>query len=86
MVVVTFGEETEQDKLIKERYNENFRGVRNLFSTDEGKRVLNFLRSRWSKTTFDQNHPSERALYQQGKIDAFNDIMSIIDSVNEGML
>ena len=86
MVVVTFGEESEKQKLFKEMYNERLRGVRNLFSTDEGKRALDFLRSRWTKTVFDQNHPSERALYQQGKIDALNDIISIIDSVNEGML
>ncbi|MBO5853172.1 MAG: hypothetical protein J6Q61_02750 [Bacteroidales bacterium] len=86
MVVMTFGEESEQEKIFKERYNESLRGVRNLFSTEEGKRVLDFLRLRWTKTTFDQNHPSERALFLQGKIDALNDIMSIIDNVNGGML
>lgn len=86
MVVVAFGEESEQDKMIKERYNENLRCVRNLFSTEEGKRALDFLRHRWTVVIFDSNHPSERALYQQGKIDALNDIETIIDNVNGGML
>lgn len=83
---MTFGEESEQEKIFKERYNESLRGVRNLFSTEEGKRALDFLRHRWTVVIFDSNHPSERALYQQGKIDALNDIEKIIDNVNGGML
>ena len=85
-MVTIFSEETEQDRLLRDRYLGEMRAVRALFSTEDGKRVLEFLRKRNTQTSFDATNPSERALYQQGKIDAINDIQNIIDDVNNGTL
>lgn len=85
-MVTIFSEETEQDRLLRDRYLGEIRAVRALFSTEEGKRVLEFLRKRNTQTSFDATNPSERALYQQGKIDAINDIQNIIDDVNNGTI
>lgn len=85
-MVTVFSEETEQDRLLRDKYLGEMKAVRALFSTEEGKRVLEFLRKRNTQTSFDATNPSERALYQQGKIDAINDIQNIIDDVNNGTL
>lgn len=85
-MVTIFSEETEQDRLLRDRYLGEMRAVRDLFSTEDGKRVLEFLRKRNTQTSFDATNPSERALYQQGKIDAINDIQTIIDEVNNGTI
>ena len=85
-MVTVFSEETEQDRLLRDKYLGEMKAVRALFSTEEGKRVLDFLRKRNTQTSFDATNPSERALYQQGKIDAINDIQNIIDDVNNGTL
>lgn len=85
-MVTIFSEETEQDRLLRDRYLGEMRAVRALFSTEDGKRVLEFLRKRNTQTSFDATNPSERALYQQGKIDAINDIQNIIDDVNNGTI
>ena len=85
-MVTVFSEETEQDRLLRDKYLAEMKAVRALFSTEEGKRVLEFLRKRNTQTSFDATNPSERALYQQGKIDAINDIQNIIDDVNNGTL
>ena len=85
-MVTVFSEETEQDRLLRDKYLGDMKAVRALFSTEEGKRVLEFLRKRNTQTSFDATNPSERALYQQGKIDAINDIQNIIDDVNNGTL
>ena len=85
-MVTIFSEETEQDRLLRDRYLGEMRAVRALFSSEDGKRVLEFLRKRNTQTSFDATNPSERALYQQGKIDAINDIQNIIDDVNNGTI
>ena len=85
-MVTVFSEETEQDRLLRDKYLGEMKAVRALFSTEEGKRALEFLRKRNTQTSFDATNPSERALYQQGKIDAINDIQNIIDDVNNGTL
>ena len=85
-MVTVFSEETEQDRLLRDKYLGEMKAVRALFSTEEGKRVLEFLRKRNTQTSFDATNPSERALYQQGKIDAINDIQNMIDDVNNGTL
>ena len=85
-MVTVFSEETEQDRLLRDKYLGEMKAVRALFSTEEGKKVLEFLRKRNTQTSFDATNPSERALYQQGKIDAINDIQNIIDDVNNGTL
>lgn len=85
-MVTVFSEETEQDRLLRDKYLGEMKAVRALFSNEEGKRVLEFLRKRNTQTSFDATNPSERALYQQGKIDAINDIQNIIDDVNNGTL
>lgn len=85
-MVTIFNEDTEQDRLLREKYLGEMKSVRALFSTEEGKRVLEFLRKRNTQTSFDATNPGERALYQQGKIDAINDIQNIIDDVNNGTI
>ena len=85
-MVTIFNEDTEQDRLLREKYLGEMKSVRALFSTEEGKRVLEFLRKRNTQTSFDATNRSERALYQQGKIDAINDIQNIIDDVNNGTI
>jgi hypothetical protein len=85
-MVTIFNEETEQDRLTREKYLGEMKSVRNLFSTEEGKRVLEILRKRNTQTSFDATNPSERALYQQGKIDAINEIQNIIDGINNGTI
>ena len=81
-----FNEDTEQDRLLRDRFLGEMKSVRDLFSTEEGKRVFEILRKRNTQTSFDATNPSERALYQQGKIDAINDIQNIIDDVNNGTI
>ena len=85
-MVTIFNEETEQDRLTREKYLGEMKSVRNLFSTEEGKRVLEILRKRNTQTSFDATNPSERALYQQGKIDAIHEIQNIIDGINNGTI
>lgn len=85
-MVTIFNEETEQDRLTREKYLGEMRSIRDLFSTEEGKRVLEILRKRNTQTSFDATNPSERALYQQGKIDAINEIQNIIDGINNGTI
>lgn len=85
-MVTIFNEETEQDRLTREKYLGEMKSVRDLFSTEEGKRVLEILRKRNTQTSFDATNPSERALYQQGKIDAINEIQNIIDGINNGTI
>lgn len=85
-MVTIFNEETEQDRLTREKYLGEMKSVRDLFSTEEGKRVFEILRKRNTQTSFDATNPSERALYQQGKIDAINEIQNIIDGINNGTI
>lgn len=85
-MVTIFNEETEQDRLTRDKYLGEMRSIRDLFSTEEGKRVLEILRKRNTQTSFDATNPSERALYQQGKIDTINEIQNIIDGINNGTI
>ena len=79
-------DETPVEKMAKEEFFAMAKQVRDMFSTEDGKAILCFLRKRYCDSFFDQNHPSERALYQQGQVSVINDIQAIIDNVNKGLL
>lgn len=79
-------DETQIEKMAKEEFFAMAKRTRDLFSTEDGKLVLCFLAKRYCDSFFDTNHPSERALYQQGQVAVINDIRTIIDNVNKGLL
>lgn len=74
------------EKATKEEFCSMAKLLRSLFSSVEGQKVFDFLKRRYCDSFFDTNHPSERALFQQGQVSVINDIQTIIDNVNKGLL
>ena len=82
----SYTEESPLEKIAKEEFWSMARHTRDLFMTENGKVVLDFLKKRYYDSFFDSNHPGERALDQQGQISVISDMQTIIDNVNKGFL
>lgn len=81
-----YTKDSAEETIAREEFRAKAKLLRDLFSSDNGKTVFDFLKKLYCDSFFDANHPTERALYQQGQVRVIKDIQDIIDSVNKGLL
>lgn len=75
-----------ENKLIDDGYKKIARDVHALFKTELGEKVLNSFYQLFCHGYFDINHPSERALQQQGQASVVYEIKEMIRKIDEGLL